>query len=124
MRIHECRDTVVLQQHLTKLWETCPAQEPLQVGVWLFNLVPDAHDFAGLASDRLPASATCPASDPQTRPSDHKPNTVQHTPHASCAAFKTHKARVRRASGFLLTALSNARRNSACHHHLAKARLR
>jgi DNA polymerase-4 len=41
MRIHECRDTVILQQYLTKLWESCPAQEPLQVGVWLFNLVPD-----------------------------------------------------------------------------------
>ena len=27
MRIHECRDTVILQQYLTKLWELCPAQE-------------------------------------------------------------------------------------------------
>jgi DNA polymerase-4 len=41
MRIPECRDTVILQRHLTELWDSCPEQEPLQVGVWLFNLVPD-----------------------------------------------------------------------------------
>jgi hypothetical protein len=29
MRIPECRDTVILQRHLTELWESCPAQEPL-----------------------------------------------------------------------------------------------
>jgi hypothetical protein len=41
----------VLQQHLTKLWETCPAQEPLQVGVWLFNLVPDELHTLSLFED-------------------------------------------------------------------------
>jgi DNA polymerase-4 len=51
MRIHECRDTVILQQHLTKLWESCPAQEPLQVGVWLFNLVPDELHTLSLFED-------------------------------------------------------------------------
>jgi hypothetical protein len=40
------------------------------------------------------------------------------------AAFKTYKALVRRASGFLLTALSNARRDMAFPHHSAKERLR
>jgi DNA polymerase-4 len=41
MRIHECRDTVIHQRYLTELWESCPALEPLHVGVWLFNLVLD-----------------------------------------------------------------------------------
>ncbi len=40
-RIGECCDTFTLQQHLEKLWESCPAAKPLQVGVWLFGLVPD-----------------------------------------------------------------------------------
>jgi DNA polymerase-4 len=51
MRIHECRDTVILQRHLTKLWNSCPAQEPLQVGVWLFNLVPDELHTLSLFED-------------------------------------------------------------------------
>ena len=51
MRIHECRDTVILQRHLTKLWESCPPQEPLQVGVWLFNLVPDELHTLSLFED-------------------------------------------------------------------------
>jgi DNA polymerase IV len=41
LRICECSDTFTLQRHLSRLWETCPETSPLQVGVWLFNLVPD-----------------------------------------------------------------------------------
>jgi DNA polymerase-4 len=51
MRIPECRDTVILQRHLTELWESCPAHEPLQVGVWLFNLVPDELHTLSLFDD-------------------------------------------------------------------------
>jgi DNA polymerase-4 len=51
MRIHECRDTVILQGHLTKLWDSCPTQEPLQVGIWLFNLVPDELHTLSLFED-------------------------------------------------------------------------
>jgi DNA polymerase-4 len=55
MRIPECRDTVILQRHLTELWDSCPAQEPLQVplqvGVWLFNLVPDELHTLSLFED-------------------------------------------------------------------------
>jgi DNA polymerase-4 len=51
MRIPECRDTLILQRHLTELWESCPAHEPLQVGVWLFNLVPDELHTLSLFDD-------------------------------------------------------------------------
>jgi len=44
-------DTVILQGHLTKLWDSCPAQEPLQVGIWLFNLVPDELHTLSLFED-------------------------------------------------------------------------
>jgi hypothetical protein len=48
LRICECRDTFTLQRHLEKLWESCPATSPLQVGVWLFNLVPDEQHSLSL----------------------------------------------------------------------------
>lgn len=48
IKIDECRDTFTLQQHLEKLWVSCPASKPLQVGVWLFNLVPDGQHTPSL----------------------------------------------------------------------------
>lgn len=51
MRIPECRDTVVLQRYLTELWDSCPAQEPLRVGIWLFHLVPDELRTLSLFED-------------------------------------------------------------------------
>jgi hypothetical protein len=54
----------------------------------------------------------------QNRPTSlNTTSTNRHIPNVPCAAFKTHKARVRRASGFLLTALLNARRNTVCSRH-------
>jgi DNA polymerase IV len=50
-RISECRDTFTLQQHLSKLWESCPAAQPIQVGVWLFNLIPDELHTLSLFDD-------------------------------------------------------------------------
>ena len=51
LRICECRDTFTLQKHFSHLWETCPKTPPLQVGVWLFNLVPDALHTMSLFDD-------------------------------------------------------------------------
>jgi DNA polymerase-4 len=51
LRICECRDTFTLQKHFSCLWETCPKTPPLQVGVWLFNLVPDALHTMSLFDD-------------------------------------------------------------------------
>jgi DNA polymerase-4 len=51
-RIYECRDTSVLQKHLEQLWQKCPAEDPLSVGVWLFNLIPDElHTLSMFESD-------------------------------------------------------------------------
>jgi DNA polymerase-4 len=50
-RISQCRDTFTLQQHLSKLWESCPAAKPIQVGVWLFNLIPDSLHTLSLFDD-------------------------------------------------------------------------
>jgi hypothetical protein len=41
----------ILQRLLTELWDSCPAQVPLQVGVWLFNLVPDELHTLSLFED-------------------------------------------------------------------------
>jgi len=49
--ICECRDTFTLQKHFSCLWETCPKTPPLQVGVWLFNLVPDELHTMSLFDD-------------------------------------------------------------------------
>lgn len=53
-RIDECRDTFTLQKHLSALWSGCPQHTPLQVGVWLFNLVPNEQHTMSLfeADDR------------------------------------------------------------------------
>lgn len=40
-RIFDCRDTFMLQQYLIQLWSGCPQYSPLQVGVWLYDLIPD-----------------------------------------------------------------------------------
>jgi DNA polymerase-4 len=51
-RIYECRDTMTLQGHFNQLWHDCPPHEPLQVGVWLFNLVPDeVHSLSLFEND-------------------------------------------------------------------------
>jgi len=51
LRFCECRDTFTLQRHLSRLWETCPKTPRLQVGVWLFNLVPDELHTMSLFDD-------------------------------------------------------------------------
>ncbi len=51
LRIGECRDTFTLQTHLSRLWEGCPKTTPLQVGVWLFNLIPDELHTMSLFDD-------------------------------------------------------------------------
>jgi DNA polymerase-4 len=51
LRICECRDTFTLQKYFSRLWETCPKTPPLQVGVWLFNLVPDELHTMSLFDD-------------------------------------------------------------------------
>lgn len=43
VRISECRDTFSLMAHLERIWADCPAARPLQVGVRLFDLVPDGQ---------------------------------------------------------------------------------
>ena len=39
--ISDCRDTMTLQDHLRELWQDCPSNTPVHVGVWLFDLIPD-----------------------------------------------------------------------------------
>lgn len=46
--IRECWDTFTLQRHLDRLWESCPASKPMQVGVWLYDLVPDDQHTPGM----------------------------------------------------------------------------
>ncbi len=39
--IQACRDTMTLQDHFRALWQDCPSNTPVHVGVWLFDLIPD-----------------------------------------------------------------------------------
>jgi DNA polymerase IV len=49
--ISACRDTMTLQDHVRELWRDCPAQIPVHVGVWLFDLVPDQLHTLGFFDD-------------------------------------------------------------------------
>jgi DNA polymerase-4 len=50
-RIYETQDTFTLQRHLAKLWKGCPKYDCLQIGVWLFGLVPDELHTLSLFED-------------------------------------------------------------------------
>src|SRR3984957_18176269 len=41
--IYNCRDTITLQEHFRELWKACPANPPVHVGVWLFDLIHDSQ---------------------------------------------------------------------------------
>jgi DNA polymerase IV len=41
--IHDCHDTLTLQEHFRELWKSCPSNTPVHVGVWLFNLIHDTQ---------------------------------------------------------------------------------
>jgi DNA polymerase-4 len=41
-RLNTCRDTLSILEGFARLWPQCPAGDPLQVGVVLFDLVPDS----------------------------------------------------------------------------------
>ncbi|HWY20975.1 MAG TPA: hypothetical protein VNX26_07110 [Candidatus Acidoferrum sp.] len=49
--IHACRDTMTLQDHFRELWKDCPANTPVHVGVWLFDLIPDEFHTLGFFDD-------------------------------------------------------------------------
>ena len=49
--VHACRDTMTLQDHLRQLWKDCPANTPVHVGVWLFDLIPDELHTLGFFDD-------------------------------------------------------------------------
>ncbi len=49
--IHDCRDTMTLQDHFRELWRDCPSNTPVHVGVWLFDLIPDELRSLGLFDD-------------------------------------------------------------------------
>jgi DNA polymerase-4 len=49
--IHACRDTMTLQDHFRALWQECPANTPVHVGVWLFDLIPDELHTLGFFDD-------------------------------------------------------------------------
>jgi DNA polymerase-4 len=49
--IHACRDTMTLQDHFRALWKECPANTPVHVGVWLFDLIPDELHTLGFFDD-------------------------------------------------------------------------
>jgi DNA polymerase-4 len=50
-RISDCRDTMTLQDHFRELWKDCPANTPVHVGVWLFDLIPDESRTLGFFDD-------------------------------------------------------------------------
>lgn len=50
-RIYSCCDTFTLQKYLGELWQNCPPYPPLQVGVWLYDLVPDEAKSGWLFED-------------------------------------------------------------------------
>jgi DNA polymerase IV len=41
--IHDCHDTITLQEHFRELWKSCPSSTPVHVAVWLFNLIHDTQ---------------------------------------------------------------------------------
>jgi len=49
--VSACRDTMTLQDHLRALWSGCPANTPIHVGVWLFDLIPDELHTLGFFDD-------------------------------------------------------------------------
>ena len=51
---------MTLQDHFRELWRECPDHTPVHVGVWLFNLIPDAAHTLGFFDDekRETVSAT------------------------------------------------------------------
>jgi hypothetical protein len=49
--ISACRDTMTLQHHFRELWKGCPSDTPLQIGVWLYDLIPDQYHTLGFFDD-------------------------------------------------------------------------
>ena len=49
--ISACRDTITLQDHFRELWRDCPANTPVHVGVWLYDLIPDKSLSMGFFDD-------------------------------------------------------------------------
>lgn len=49
--ISDCRDTITLQEHFRELWQDCPNNTPVHVGVWLFDLIPDHLHTLGFFDD-------------------------------------------------------------------------
>jgi DNA polymerase-4 len=49
--IYNCRDTITLQEHFRELWKACPANPPVHVGVWLFDLIHDSQRTLGFFDD-------------------------------------------------------------------------
>jgi len=49
--IHACRDTMTLQDYFRQLWQECPADTPVSLAVWLFDLVPDDLHSLSLFTD-------------------------------------------------------------------------
>ncbi len=49
--ISDCRDTMTLQDHFRELWQDCPPNTPVHVGVWLFDLIPDHLHTLGFFDD-------------------------------------------------------------------------
>jgi len=49
--ISACRDTMTLQDHFRGLWKDCPANTPVHVGVWLYDLIPDELHTLGFFDD-------------------------------------------------------------------------